>query len=1164
MPVDAGRVQAAFLAAVEQANPMERAAVVDRECGADTELRSRVEALLRAGDEPDDYLDRPMVVPTISFAEKADPLAIAGVVLGGRYKLLEEIGEGGMGAVWLAQQTEPVRRLVAVKLIKTGMDTRQVVARFEAERQALALMDHPNIAKVHDAGKTDTGRPYFVMELVKGVPITKYCDEHHLTPRQRLELFVPVCLAIQHAHQKGIIHRDIKPSNVLVTTYDDRPAPKVIDFGVAKATGQQFTEQTLHTGIGTVVGTVEYMSPEQASLNSLDVDTRSDIYSLGVLLYELLTGGPPFSSKELEQAGMLEMFRVIREIEPSKPSTRIKAEGGRMKDETKTSFRLWWFFRHPLSSFIPHPSSFQELDWIVLKALEKDRSRRYDTANGLARDLQRYLADEPVQACPPSASYRLRKFVRRNKGPVLAATLVVLALVGGILGATWGMIRATKAEAVAVGETEEKKIALEAAQASERDARDQLFLALWNQARAGRFSRQMGQRLDSLAAVSKAAQIRRDERLRDEAIAAMALPDVRPVPGWHSTASGPAAIAYSTNYELYARVVPPGYISIRTIPDDREIQKIISGPITGTYLYFSPDDRFLVGLVDRRLRVWRVSDGRLVIRDDSISGPWQAFSSDGRWLAICQKASIVCFELATFKEVKRWSVPWPPYMLAFHPDNNKLAVGFGRSSFVSVYDAAQGKLLVDLPVGTFNDQVVAWHPDGERLAVTGTDPRIQIWNVTARRKVATLEGHVKYVATLTFHPDGNLLASHGWDGMLLLWDPPTGRQLMRFAASSAPRFSANGRWLGVARHGDRAELLEVTPSNEYRTLVSSAGAGRGGYNFGDISKDGRLLILGMDDGARVWDLHNSSELVSLPAGNKYAFFDYSAGSSWRSAPTAILTGGSAGLLRWPLNSIASSDRESNSQRLGPPQQLSPLRRAWFARNPDGRTLAVATEEGGANKLVDPESGTVLRELGAHPLGEVRALSPDGQWAASSGWHSDRVRLRNARTGEMVRQWVTGFQNYVHFTPDSRTLIIGRGDGFSFWDIETLQPTFRLTRDVVHYPGHVAFSPDGKTMALEMEPGTIHLKHAATGHTFAKLEDPHGDRATWQGFTPDGAQLVVASSYSSAVHIWDLRLIRKRLVEMGLDWDGPALPDAAKANIKSLTIQVELGKRGNKP
>src|SRR6202522_4024261 len=331
-----------------------------------------------------------------------------------------------MGSVWMAQQTQPVKRLVAVKLIKAGMDSRQVIARFEAERQAFALMDHANIARVLDGGTTSGGRPYFVMDLVKGMPITRYCDEHHLTPRQRLELFIPVCLAVQHAHHKGIIHRDLKPSNVLVAHYDGKPVPKVIDFGLAKTAGQQLTDKTLVTGFGAIVGTLEYMSPEQAEVNQLDIDTRSDIYSLGVLLYELLTGSPPFSQRALTQAGILEMLRVIREQEPSKPSTKLSTAEGLptlAANRGTEPAKLTKLVRG-------------ELDWIVMKALEKDRNRRYETANGFAMDVQRYLADAPVEACPPSAAYRLRKFARRNKGGLAVAALVLffLALLGSGVG----------------------------------------------------------------------------------------------------------------------------------------------------------------------------------------------------------------------------------------------------------------------------------------------------------------------------------------------------------------------------------------------------------------------------------------------------------------------------------------------------------------------------------------------------------------------------------------------------------------------------------------------------------------------------------------------------------------------------------------------------------
>lgn len=462
------RTESIFAAAVALTGS-ERSAYVDQACADSPELRARVEALLRAHDRAGHLLDRPVpggLDQTGAFLPSEQP----GAVIAGRYKLLEAIGEGGMGTVWVAEQTEPVRRKVALKLIKAGMDSRSVLARFEAERQALAVMDHPNIAKVLDGGIAESGRPFFVMEYVKGVPITEYCDAMRLSVSQRLELFVQVCQAVQHAHQKGIIHRDLKPSNILVAPYDDRPVPKVIDFGLAKAMHQSLTERTLHTAHETVLGTPLYMSPEQAQLNNLDVDTRSDVYSLGVLLYELLTGTTPLEKQRFKAAAWDEIKRIIREEEPPRPSTRLSSAqtlaslaAGRQTEPARLTKQVRG-----------------DLDWIVMKALEKDRARRYDTPITLARDIQRYLADEIVEARPPSASYRLRKFARKHRALLTTAAAFAALLLAAAAASSWLAVRARRAEATA----QEKRIEAEqnAAKAEENAKQAEHNAdALWEQ-----------------------------------------------------------------------------------------------------------------------------------------------------------------------------------------------------------------------------------------------------------------------------------------------------------------------------------------------------------------------------------------------------------------------------------------------------------------------------------------------------------------------------------------------------------------------------------------------------------------------------------------------------------------------------------------------------------
>jgi non-specific serine/threonine protein kinase/serine/threonine-protein kinase len=483
-----------FFGALQRATPQDRAAYLDEACAGRPELRARVERLLAAHPRVGEFLEPGAEGDAAGMLAAAAPGATAshrpaaeaeGTVVAGRYKLLQQIGEGGMGSVWMADQTEPVKRRVAVKLIRTERgQSKTILSRFEAERQAIALMDHPHIAKLLDAGTTDTGSPFFVMELVKGIPLNEYCDAHKLSIPDRLQLFTQICSAVQHAHQKGVIHRDLKPSNVLVESHDGKPVPKVIDFGLAKATsGLQLSEHTLFTAFGSVMGTPLYMAPEQANFNAVDVDTRADVYALGVILYELLTGTTPLTRETAKKAALDEMLKLIREQEAPTPSRRLSTTEGKPTIAANRQTEP-----QKLSRFVRG-----ELDWIVMKALSKERERRYETANGFARDVERFLNQEPLQAGPPGASYRFRKFVQRNRGQVIASSLVLLALVVGVVGTTSGLIRADQQRQLAEANEKKANDSADAERLAKRDAETRRDEAIAERKRA-----------DEEAAVAKA------------------------------------------------------------------------------------------------------------------------------------------------------------------------------------------------------------------------------------------------------------------------------------------------------------------------------------------------------------------------------------------------------------------------------------------------------------------------------------------------------------------------------------------------------------------------------------------------------------------------------------------------------------------------------------
>ncbi len=1157
MPADVQKVRALFLHAVGKLPPEQWDGYVAEASGGDAELGRQVGRLLQVHREAGSFLDRPAAAlgATGAFTPAGDAAAAVplrerpGTVIG-PYKLLQQIGEGGMGTVFMAEQTQPVKRKVALKVIKAGMDSRQVIARFEAERQALALMDHVNIARVFDAGATESGLPYFVMELVHGVPITKYCDDNHLTPRERLELFVPVCQAIQHAHQKGVIHRDVKPSNVMVTLYDGKPVPKVIDFGVAKAIDQRLTEGTLFTQYGAMVGTLEYMSPEQAEMSALGVDTRSDIYSLGVLLYELLTGGTPLSHKRIREAAYGEVLRMIKEEEPPRPSTRLSDSG-----EALASISAQ---RHmepaKLAKLVRG-----ELDWIVMKTLEKDRNRRYETANGFAADVQRYLNDEPVQACPPSAGYRFRKFARRNKRILAMAGVLALALIAGTAVSAWQAIRATEAEGLAQTRLQAETEAQNATAAQLRltgEAQDKatrrLYEARLAQARAGSLSGRAGQRLDSLDALAETSEIAHGLNLppqrlverRNIAIACLALTDLRLSKQGLGWPSSNRHVDFDGKMEHVAVAEQQGAVSIRRVADDVEIARL---PGSETWPLFSRDGKFLAVWSDSSLDLWNLVGPKPVRMEHLEDAFGIDFSPDSRQCAIGRvDGPIRLYDLASGqppRELPRGRRGGRE--LAFHPEGQQLAVSCDTSVEIRALDT--GKVVADLrhPVAPLN---LAWHPDGKTLAVVGSGigSRIFLWDVAAAKQTLVIEGISNGGVQIAFDHSGDLLASAGWEGKLRLWDPQTGKQLFStMSGAGIPHFSADDRLLSGNVRDGKLGLWEVAAGGEYRTLLRTAAAGKGQYLITSIRSDGRLLAVAMTDGVGLWELPSGKELSFLESpGTNYVLFEPSG---------ALLTNGASGLLRWPVQADPAAP---GLLGIGPPHKLAiPGPICHVACSSDGQVIAVSQWQGGSVLRADrPDQPVSLT-----PHGDARyvAVSPDGLWAATGSHNGAGVKIWDAQTGECKKELrVDGSR--VGFSPDGKWLATN-GGGLRLWAVGSWQEGPRIGG------GAFAFSPDlnspsGKLLAVDTGYGAVRLVNPDTGREYARLEDPDLDRAFALSFNADATQLIVSSDDSQSIHVWDLRAIRERLARMGLDWDLPPYPPQVQ-DLKPLRVEVVLGDPG---